>query len=57
MAKTVDKEATVTPAVSAYLAANGRKGGKIGGATTKRLIELGKQAEAEGESRKSRTRH
>lgn len=37
----------IPPEVRRFLSENGKKGAKIGGETTKRLIELGKQAAAE----------
>lgn len=37
-------EVPVTPEVRRFLSENGRKGGRIGGAITRRLVELGKEA-------------
>lgn len=43
-------ESPVTEEVRKFLSANGRKGGRIGGQITKRLVELGKEkARIEGE--------
>ena len=44
----------VSPEVHRFLSENGKKGAKIGGATTKRLVELGKQAASEPETTNKR---
>lgn len=45
-----------SPEVHRFLSENGKKGAKIGGETTRRLVELGKIAQAEEEDSTTKRR-